>query len=803
MTNFIASASEFLVNELTTGGQTDPKIQGLVSGGFVASWVDLGGNSDDLSGSSVKAQVFDASGQPLGTEFLVNTNLLGYQHGPVIGRLANGGFVISWMDASDPLAEDTSGYSVKAQVYSSAGTPLGLEILVNTAFTNNQWLPAIAGLTNGGFVVTWEDQNSVTGGTGSSNIKAQLFNAIGQKVGTEFLVNNVSAGAQALPMVTALDTGGFVVSWHDDSTTPGVIKAQIFGAAGSKVGNEFQVSNLSSGYPTNHTITALENGSFVVSWQEQDSAPGNSDTSIRAQVFSSLGARIGSEILVNSQVSGAQTNPAIASLSDGGFVVSWVDRNVLLGDGNRESIKAQVFSVQGSRVGAEFLVNTEFVSSQTLPTVTGLAGGGFAISWQDASGTLGDSSLTSIKGRIFEVVSTQPPVITSNGRGATASVSIAENNAAVTVVTATYSDPESALQYTISGGADAALFEVNSATGALRFKAAPNFEEPSDSGADNIYDVVVQVAPNILIADGTLIDTQSISVRVTNIAVEVQQGTSGDDILTGDSGSDELYGLAGNDRLTGGLGNDKIDGGEGVDTVISAGNSSAYNLTQTSTGIWSVTGPDGTDTLANAEYIAFDDQILRLLPGSGTVVDFETDNPATYMTAIRDFDGNNLGGASAWKRIGSADVNGDGDIDEIFVNQEIARFAEVATAPDGQVYFSDHGWAGETRVVGIYIDPLVSSGEVTAGGPFDSQRRFQNDLRIDNINRVLGADDYDGDGLQEVYFALTDGTAYLHAYMHADGNIRYANYQSEQQVIEYLTQNGWDASIYAGWFPTI
>ncbi len=51
-----------------------------------------------------------------------------------------------------------------------------------------------------------------------------------------------------------------------------------------------------------------------------------------------------------------------------------------------------------------------------------------------------------------------------------------------------------------------------------------------------------------------------------------------------------------------------------------------------------------------------------------------------------------------------------------------------------------------------------------------------------------------------LYFGLSDKTAYLHAYMHTDGNIQYANYQSQQQVIDFLTQNGWAASTYAGWF---
>jgi serralysin len=269
----------------------------------------------------------------------------------------------------------------------------------------------------------------------------------------------------------------------------------------------------------------------------------------------------------------------------------------------------------------------------------------------------------------------------------------------------------------------------------------------------------------------------------------------------GGNGGDTLIGNGVANWLTGGLGNDSLDGGSSVDTAVVSGNRSAYTVTQGAIGVFTVSGPDGTDVLTNIEYVQFADQLLRLIPGTGVSVNFNAD-PDTYMGAIRDFSGNNLGGANDWVRIGQADVDGDGDIDQFFVNAAIGRFAEVATGPDGLVYFSDHGWAGETRVVGIYIDPLVQANPSLAGGPFDSQTRFQNDLFISNISTVLGAADYDRDGLQEVYFRLTDGTAYLHAYMHADGNIRYANYQNQAQVIEFLTQNGWSSSTWAGWFPS-
>ena len=61
-------------------------------------------------------------------------------------------------------------------------------------------------------------------------------------------------------------------------------------------------------------------------------------------------------------------------------------------------------------------------------------------------------------------VNDNTPVITSNGGGATAAVSVAENTTAVTTVTATDADlPAQTLTYSIIGGADAAKFTINAA----------------------------------------------------------------------------------------------------------------------------------------------------------------------------------------------------------------------------------------------------------------------------------------------------------------------------------------------------
>jgi autotransporter-associated beta strand protein len=98
------------------------------------------------------------------------------------------------------------------------------------------------------------------------------------------------------------------------------------------------------------------------------------------------------------------------------------------------------------------------------------------------------------------------PAITSGG-----AFSVPENSTGVTTVTATDAEGN-ALTYSISGGSDADKFWIDSGTGILTFVSAPNFESPIDVGADNVYNLTVQVA------DGVLAATKDIAVTVTNVS---------------------------------------------------------------------------------------------------------------------------------------------------------------------------------------------------------------------------------------------------------------------------------------------
>ena len=104
-----------------------------------------------------------------------------------------------------------------------------------------------------------------------------------------------------------------------------------------------------------------------------------------------------------------------------------------------------------------------------------------------------------------EYVTNGPPSFTS-----VSSFSVAENQTSVGTLTAT--DPNGdALTFSISGGADENLFSLNITSGVLTFLSAPDYENPEDSGTDNIYNLTVTVS------DGSLSATANLVVTVTDV----------------------------------------------------------------------------------------------------------------------------------------------------------------------------------------------------------------------------------------------------------------------------------------------
>ena len=113
---------------------------------------------------------------------------------------------------------------------------------------------------------------------------------------------------------------------------------------------------------------------------------------------------------------------------------------------------------------------------------------------------------------------TSPPPVTNNPPVFTSSstFSVSENSLSVGVVVASDSDSQdSVTDYSVSGGADRLLFSITRAGGVLTFRNPPDFENPSDNGGNNVYDLVVTVTSGT--GSRVRTATQSISVTVNDV----------------------------------------------------------------------------------------------------------------------------------------------------------------------------------------------------------------------------------------------------------------------------------------------
>ena len=261
----------------------------------------------------------------------------------------------------------------------------GSEFQVNTYTSDNQQEPSVTGLADGGFVVTWMSANQ----DGSSwGVYGQRYAADGAASGDEFLINTVTNDEQSYPSVTGLADGGFVVTWmsHNQDGDSWGVYGQRYAADGAASGDEFLINTYTSNQQQEPSVTALNDGGFVVTWMSNGND--GSGWGVYGQRYAADGAASGTEFLINSYTSNNQYDPSVTALADGGFVVTWRGSDQ---DGSGYGVFGQRYAADGTATGTEFQVNTYTSDSQQEPSVTGLADGGFVVTWMshNQDGSLG------------------------------------------------------------------------------------------------------------------------------------------------------------------------------------------------------------------------------------------------------------------------------------------------------------------------------------------------------------------------------------------------------------------------------
>lgn len=282
----------------------------LDNGGFIVTWSV---NPVGL-GYDIYAQLFDISGQAVGAEIVV-TKEPGYHsnYDPHVTQMADGGYIITWT-GDEPNYFDSLG--IYGQRFDTNGTTIGSPFHVNSFTYGLQDNSDIDALAGGGFVVTWISLYQDGDFTG---VFGQRFSDNGEPVGDEFQVNTYTRSYQHQCSVAGLNDGGFVVTWRSDFQSG--IYAQRYDENGAVIGSEFKVNSDPYQGKYNPDITALKDGGFIITWE--DTNLDGSGNGIFGQRYDASGQWFGENFLMNTTTYHHQQDPSVTALDDGGFVVVW------------------------------------------------------------------------------------------------------------------------------------------------------------------------------------------------------------------------------------------------------------------------------------------------------------------------------------------------------------------------------------------------------------------------------------------------------------------------------------------------
>ncbi|MDA0781250.1 MAG: putative Ig domain-containing protein [Rickettsiales bacterium] len=387
---------ELIVNNLTDDYQLSPSISAMDNGNFVITWYST--NNMYGNNAAIKGRIFEADGTPQGDEFAIITNS-GYTSGASQNVLGiNGGkFVVVWDEY-----EVSFGHKAKGQIFNSSGQKVGSEF----DFAQNssgqevfRYDTTVEELSNGNILIAWSGVSS----DGTNGIHSQIFSSNGTPVGNEihFVISNPSGNDPVKTYshvdVTKMNNDRFIVTWRESYSLNDDLNTkmynhyiQLYDNDGNQIGNNIKIIEGTDYYENGETIKVsvaktvvvqtLSNNNFVAIWREVDQSSNSSEEKIVGQIFNSDGNEIGNEFSIAAK-SWQRIDPQLTALDDGGFIVTYSALNNVFELSAGEGIYAQRFRFDGVKLGEEYHVNDSIEQQQLRPDIDQLESGDFVITW--------------------------------------------------------------------------------------------------------------------------------------------------------------------------------------------------------------------------------------------------------------------------------------------------------------------------------------------------------------------------------------------------------------------------------------
>ena len=186
----VPDGTSWMVNPELFGDQRLAQHTVLSDGRILIVWSGTDINDGLFYDYDAYGAIFDSHGQMTGEVFQVNTYTQSDQVLPTVVALGNGGFVATWQSFGQDSFLNTrhnslNRYGIYQQVYNSSGERVGSETLVNTSVDGQQEIPTTLILPDGGYVTIWNHSNYISGENSGSSVSFQAFNASGDAIGTE------------------------------------------------------------------------------------------------------------------------------------------------------------------------------------------------------------------------------------------------------------------------------------------------------------------------------------------------------------------------------------------------------------------------------------------------------------------------------------------------------------------------------------------------------------------------------------------------------------------------------------------
>jgi Ca2+-binding RTX toxin-like protein len=584
------SGPEITVNTFVTNRQEGSVVTPLTNGGYVVTWHSMGQPGEN--GWGVYAQLFNADGTRNGGEIHVNTSVGDHQAGAKVVAEPGGAFTILWSSFHSGI-----NYDIYAQRFDNTGAKVSGEFPIVTGAASQETDVNIFALPSGGFIISW-DQDGVT-----RQQTAQLYSADWYPVGFPFPISpsfTPGSGSAVLsqgPGALGLLANGNIVSIWTEAEAGGSFSdvwGQVLAINGTPSGAPFRVNTVVTGAQGEPAVVGLTNGGFVVTYYS------GFEGGTVFQRFAADGSKLGTEVRVDNTPNGAVT-PTITALQDGGFAIAWTGG----ADGNGSAVSAQRYSATGEALGGNILLNTNTTAYQTQPDLAQLADGTLIASWStEAHGNATDIAL-------------QRFILAQQLRGTTGDDQLSGG----------------AANDTLSGGAGADTLlggdgddRVNGGAGADRMEGGAGDDTFYVDDAGDVvveapgqgYDRVVASISYTLTGNMerlTLNGSGNVNGTGNELANRID-GNSGNNLLTGEAGDDRLFGGAGDDTLLGGVGNDLLDGGSGNDSMEGGAGDDTYVVDAPADVVVELTGQGYDRVIASVSYMLSADVERLSLAGS-------------------------------------------------------------------------------------------------------------------------------------------------------------------------------------------